>query len=362
VSRRTGRLLGILLVVLAAVGAVGLVLTQGRDDGDAAAPDPALTTTTTAPPPPVEEAIELGDGLVLAPVGEVPGATALSIVDGRVRATDATTGSRYSVAVAGGSVEGPVAFGAQSRLDRSVADPRGAGRWVAEATALHRIDDEGEILETVTLDVPGAITEVTEEALWLTVSGVAGSHGGGGAASQSVVQRVDLDTLEVVARPLDDPATFRFALTGDAAWVTVGRTLYRLDPSTLEPSGEVELSEPASALVATDSGVAAVVGGTEPTAVVVSAADLRQAGIPLGPGSVGDAVHAGDAFGANDEIWVLRPDEGLVTRIDLADGASPRSFEVPAPRRIELADGAAWILSDAGGGTLLRVGGPAGEE
>ena len=353
-SRRSGRLLGILLVVLAALGAVALLLSRGDDDGSAAL-DPAVTTTTTRPPPPVEGPVDLGDGLVLEPVGAVPGATALSVVEGQVRATDASSGDRYTVALAGGPVDGPVTFGAQSRLDRSVPDPRGSGRWAAEATALHRIDDEGTILETVTLEVPGAITEVDDDALWLTVSGVPGSHG----ATQSVLQRVDLDTLEVVARPLDDPATFRFALTDQAAWVTVGRTLYRLDRATLEPTGELELVEPASALVATRDGVAAVVGGREPAVVVISA-DLARASVDLGPGSVGDAAHARDAFGGTDEVWILRPDDDRVARVELADGTL-RSFEVPAPRRIEVADGAVWILSDADGGTLLRAGSAPGD-
>ncbi|QGG93755.1 NHL repeat-containing protein [Actinomarinicola tropica] len=362
---RTGRLLGAAMVLLAAVGGVALFVT--RDDGGDPAPPPPddaapVVTTTTAPP--VVGAIDLGSGVTLDPIGEVPGATALSIVDGEVRATDASSGARYVVATGGGAaeVEGPLTFGSQSRLDRSEPTPDGADRWVAEATQLHRIDDEGEILDSVTLEVPGAVSAIDDQAVWLTVSGVPAAHTGGGPGAQSVLQRVDRETLEVVARPLEDPTNFRFALGDGVVWVTVGRTLYRLDPITLEPTGEVELDEAASALlVGADGEVLVVVGGEEPALVRVGPGDLAEIGrVALGPGSVGDAVVVGDRLGRDGEVWITRPSDDAVLRVEPASGAV-EEVAVVAPLRVDVDErGDVWLLSGAAGGTLLRAASPTG--
>lgn len=353
-NRRTGRQLGAMLIVVALLGGIALVLTSGDDGGESATPDTIATTTSTTAPP-IDAPIDLGGGAVLEPVAEVPGATTISIVEGTVRATDASTGSRHLVDVDGGEVEGPETFRSQSRLSRSEPSPDGDERWVAEATQLHRIDAEGEILDTVVLEVPGAITAIDDRAVWLTVSGIPAAHTGSGPGAQSVLQRVDREALEVVARPLDDPATFRFALGPDAVWVTVGRTLFRLDPTTLEPAAEVELAEPASALLATPDELLVVMGGAEPQLLRLDPVELGEVGaVPLGPGSVGDAALVGD-LGRPGEVWILRPDDDAVARVVPTTG-EVEEVEVPAPRRVETDEqGGVWLLSGAGGGTLLRA-------
>lgn len=353
---RTARALGVTMILVAAAGGVVLFVTRG-DGSDS--PDPSndgapMLTTTTAPP--VDDPVDLGGGWVLDVVGEVPGATAMSAVDGGLRVTDAATGSRYDVAL-DGAVEGPRTFGSLSRRDRSVPSPDSPDRWVAEATQLHRIDDDGEILDTVTLEVPGAVTAVDGDAVWLTVSGVPGPHDGTGNTARSVVQRVDRATLDVVARPLEDPATFRFALGDDAAWVTVGRTVYRLDPTTLEPAAETELAAPAADLLVDAGGaVLVVVGGDAPELVTLDPTDLSaRSRVDLGAGSVGDATFVGDRLGRVGEVWILRPDDDALLRVTTGSGEVDE-IGLESPRRIEVDDQeGVWVLSGAADGTLLRA-------
>lgn len=365
-SRRSGRLLGVLLVVLALIGGVALVLTSGSDD--------VPTTSSTAPPgptpggtlpaaPAVDVPLAVSEDLELVLVADVPGATALSVVDDEVRVSDASTGARTTVDAVSGEVTGPVTFGSLSRRDRAVPDPDG-GSWSAEASELHRLDEAGEIVDTIVLDVPGAIDSVDAQAVWLTVQGVPGSHTDGPAGVQSYLQRVDRATGEVVVRALDDPAGARFAIESDGVWVTVGRTIYRLDPVTLAPLAEGELAEPAAAMVAYGDEVLVVVGGDAPTLARFAAADLSPVtSVDLGTEAVGDAtlvpaaaIAVGGDASAIPELWILRPDADAVTRVDLTAGAVIAEVAVPAPRRIEVDDaGRAWILSGAGDGTLLQL-------
>lgn len=368
-SRRAGRLLGVILVVLALIGGVALVLTSGSDDA------PSTSATTLPPPPPpggslpsapaLDGPLPVSESLDLVPVAEVPGGTALRVVGDEVRVTDATTGARTTVDAVSGDASGPVTFGSLSRRDRAVPDPDGGG-WSAEATELHRLDDEGEIVDTIVLEVPGAVDSVDDEAVWLTVRGVPGSHTEGPAGVQSYLQRVDRATGEVVVRALDDPAGAQFAIEPDGVWVTVGRTIYRLDPVTLEPIAEGELAEPAAALVAYGDEVLVVVGGDAPSLVRLGAADLApRSTLDLGSEPVGDAALVPAAaiampeadVSAVPELWILRPESGAVSRVDLlAEGSVVDDVEVPAPRRIEVDDaGRAWILSGAADGTLLRL-------
>lgn len=382
-SPTTGRRLGFAMLGLALVGGVALFVTRdgGGDDpttsettvgapDDGSSPDPSADGGVGAAAAAIDAPILVAPDLQLTPVAEVPGATALRVVGDEVRVTDGATGALTTVDATSGEVTGTLTFGSQRRIDRAVPDPDG-GWWSAEADELHRLDADGEVLETVVLEVPSAIHSVDADAVWLTVAGVPAAHSTSvaGTGAQSYLQRVDRATGEVVARAIDDPATFRAAIADDGAWVTVGRTLYLLDRDTLEPVAGLEdgaeLVEPASALVRHGDEVLVVVGGDAPVIARFAAADLAPRGtVALGSGSVGPAaVVRIDAVTATEdarvELWVLRPGDdgtdGRVTRVDLA-AETTVDVAVPAPRRIEVDDaGTAWLLSGAADGTLLRL-------
>ncbi|MBK5224456.1 MAG: hypothetical protein JJE52_16595 [Acidimicrobiia bacterium] len=343
-ASRSGRTLGVALIVVAAALAVAIVFASGddgTDDGNANGGGDRSSTDTAAESE-LPAAIDAGGGLRLVPRAAVPGATTLSAVADELRLTDTARGVRYAVDRRTFESPAPVAYSALSRIERSVPDPATGQRWVAEETRLHRLDDTGAVVDTISLEVPGAIHSVADGAVWLTVSGVPEAHQSGTA--RSYLQRVDTATGEVISVPLDDPATFRFALGSGAAWVTVGRTVHRLDATTLEATGEVPLDEPASSLVVHD-GVVMVTATTSPPHLVRFAADTLEplATIDLGAGAIGDAAVVAGPGG--DELWVLRPDDDAIVRVHLADG-STAEVGVPAPLRIEVDDeGVAWVLA-----------------
>lgn len=335
-------MLGVVLIVSAVALGVALVVVGGDDGGGADDPVVALP-----------DAIETDDGWSVAPVGWAPGATALSVVDEAVVASDTQSGARYAVVDPTADepeLAEPEPFGATPRVDRAVPDPGGAEMWVAEGSELLRLDEAGEVLDTITLDHPSSIVAVTDEAVWLTVSGIPVADETGIVAPRSVLQRVDTDTGEVLAVPVDDPVDFHLSVTEDAVWATVGATLLRLDPVTVEPVAELTLDDTAAALLPDGTGALVVVGGEEPAVVRVD--DLAQVAesFPLSAGPVGEAALV--TLGDGDEVWVLRPDDDVVDRVALASG-EVLGVALDEPRRIESSDDGVWLLGGADDGLLL---------
>lgn len=336
-SPRTRRLAALLLLAVAGLLTVVLVLSDTPDDR------PSLPEPRAA-----------ADGTTLTAVARIPGARALSVVEDEVRVTDLDRLARTVVDAGSGEVGEAEVVGGLTRLERSV--PGAGARWLVDDEGLVRLDaDTGEVVEVLALEAPGGVVAVTDDAVWLTVAGLPVE--GGAGATTSVLQRVDLVTGEVLALPVEDPVTFRFALGEGAAWATAGRTLFRLDVATLEPTGEVALPEPASGLVVADGAVWAVTSapaeGGPATLVGFAAADLSPLEpVLLGPEAVGDVAVLDGADGP--ELWVVRPDAGRVTHVSLP-GGEPVDVEVEAPREIEADGDRLWLTSGAAGGTLWRL-------
>lgn len=329
---------------MAAAG-LGIVLVFAGDGGED-------DESADAPPASLPEPVETDDGWVVRSVGWVPGATALAAVDGAVYVTETGAGTRYAVVDPSSSepsLSDPEPFGSIARVDRAVPAPTGGDAWVAEGRELVRLDAEGEVLDTIALEHPGSVVAVTDDAVWLTVSGIPVAHADGVASPSSVLQRVDIETSEVLAVPVEDPVDFNVAIADGQVWVTVGATLMQLDPVTVEPIDEVELDAPASAVAIGDGEVLVVVGGDAPQ--VVRVVDGEVAGtVDLPVGAVGEAALVDGPDGT--ELWVLRPDGDAVDRVALADG-SIQSLEVVEPRRIEVTDDGVWLLGGADDGLVL---------
>jgi hypothetical protein len=325
------------LLAVAAVLAVVLVLSDTPDDR-----------------PSLPEPRQAADGTRVTAVARIPGARSLAVVDDEIRVTNLDALTRTVVDPATGEVGEAEVLGGLTRSERSV--PGAGARWLVDDEGLVRLDaDTGEVVEVLELQAPGGVVAVGEGAVWLTVAGLPVE--GGGGATTSVLQRVDVDTGEVLALPVEDPVTFRFALGGGGAWATAGRTLFRLEPDTLEPTGEVELPEPASGLVVLAGAVWAV---TEPPSdggparlVGFDVDDLTPLDpVELGPEAVADV--AGRAAGDGGELWVVRPDAGRVSRVTLPDGPVV-DVVVDAPREVESDGDRLWLTSGADGGTLFRI-------
>jgi hypothetical protein len=341
------RIAGVVLIASAVALALVLVFAGGDNDGD----DPEDTMVEAGPMP---EPRETGDGWLLTPVGWAPQAQALASTGDDVYATDTTDGTRYDVLEPRSdqpTLAEPEPFGAVSRLDRAVPAPSGADLWVAEGSNLLRLDASGDVQQTIVLEYPSSIAAVTDDAVWLTVSGLPVADESGINAPRSVVQRVDAATGAVIAVPVDDPIDFHLAVADDEVWATVGSTLLQLDPATVEPRTEVALAGPASALVIDDGEVLAVVGGSSPQVFRVDRADLATtASIALEAGSVGEAALVQGDSGT--ELWVLRPDGDEIDRVALGSGDT-RPLELVEPRRIEVTDDGVWLLGGEGDGLVL---------
>ncbi|HSL58550.1 MAG TPA: hypothetical protein VK866_11960 [Acidimicrobiales bacterium] len=340
-SPRTRRLLALVLLALAAVGTVALVVSGTPDDRPRFA-DPR----------------EAADGSTVVAVARVSGAQGLAVVDGEVRVTNLQALTRTVVDPDTGEVGEARVIGGLGRLERSVAGE--GARWLVGTDGLLRLDpDSGDVLDTVPLDAPGGVVAVGEGAVWITVARL--PVPGGGGATSSVIQRVDVATGEVLSLPVEDGVTFRFALGDGAAWATAGRTLFRLDVTSLVPTGEVELPEPTSGLVVADGVVWAVTAppddGGPATLVGVDAATLDTvAPIDLGPGAVDDVALRRTDDG--HELWIVRPESATVTRVALpadGDGATVVDVAVDRPREVEVDGDRVWVTSGADGGTLWRI-------
>ena len=334
------RIVGVVLLVSAVALAVVLVI--GPDDEEDGTGEVAE----------LPGAVATGDGWEMTAVGWAPGATALSADDAAVRATDTENGVGYEVVDPASDtpqLAEPEPFGAVDRLDRAVASPSGDTLWVAEGSELLRLDPEGEEVASIALEHPGAITAVTDEAVWLTVSGVPVADETGVVAPRSVIQRVDVATGEVIAVPVDDPSDFHLAVEDDQVWATVGSTLQQLDPVTVAPVVEVALDAPASDLVLGADQVLVVTAGDAPQVVRVDpTTGAVTASRALTPGAVGEAALVGD----DTELWILRPDGDAVDRLDLA-GTALEPLGVVEPRRIEVTPDGVWILGGDDDGLVL---------
>jgi hypothetical protein len=332
------------MVLIVGAVALGCALLFLVDDDDAVEEDPVAA---------LPEPVETDDGWTVQPVGWAPGATALSAVDGSIVATDTDTGARYAVvdpSAAEPQLAEPEPFGATPRVERAVTAPGGDDLWVAEGSELLRLDDAGEALDTIPLAHPSSIVAVTDDAVWLTVSGIPVADETGIVAPRSVVQRVDVATGDVLAVPVDDPVDFHLSVTGDAVWATVGQTLLRLDPTTVEPIAEVGLDGTAAALLADGSGAIVVVAGEQPAVVRVDQGGQVTETRALASGDVAEAALV--AGGDGDELWVLRPDGDAIDRLLLGDG-DLASVEIEDPRRIEVTDDGVWLLGGADDGLVL---------
>jgi len=339
------RIVGVVLIVSAVALALVLVFAGGDEDDT----EGSVVEAGALPEP-----RETDDGWVLMPVGWASGAQALGSTGDDVYATDTADGTRFEVLdphSAQPTLAEPEPFGAVSRLDRAEPAPTGTDLWVAEGNNLLRLDASGEVQETIVLEYPSSIVAVTDDAVWLTVSGLPVADESGINAPRSVVQRVDVATGAVIAVPVDDPIDFHLAVDDDEVWATVGSTLLQLDPVTVEPRTEVTLAGPASALVIAADEVLAVVGGTAPHVLRVDRADVATTdSVDLPPGALGEAaLVAGDD---GSELWVLRPDGDEIDRVVL-DTGEIRPVELAEPLRIEVTDDGVWLLSGEGDGLVL---------
>src|SRR5690606_6505542 len=148
--------------------------------------------------------------------------------------------------------------------------------------------------------------------------------------------------------------------TADAAWVTVGRTLYRLDPTTTEVTGEIDLLEPAVAVEVAGGVVHAVVESSPPVVERFDASTLdplEPVDLGSGDASTGEIVPGGDG----PELWVGRPAEAAISRVDVATGDVDRldlalGEDPVRPVRLEVdAEGRVWILTDGPDSLVLRL-------
>jgi hypothetical protein len=334
---------GIGMLAMALVLGVFLVVASpGVDDGS----DEAIEL-----PGPVET----DDGWTLEAVGWTPEATALTADESTVRVTDTANGVVYVVADPSAdrpTIADGVAFGSLSQMDRAESAPDGSSSWAAEGSELVQLDAAGDVLDTIDLEHPGSVVAVTDDAVWLTVSGVPVADETGIVAPRGVVQRVDATTGEVLAVPVDDPTDFHLAVTDDAVWATVRSALLELDPVTVEPIQEFPLGAPASALIVDGDEVLVVVADAEAPSVVRIDGTTGEVAdtVSLSAGAVGEAAIVGGDDGS--ELWVLRPDDDRVDRIDLDDWATT-SIDIDEPRRIDATDDGVWLISGRAEGMLM---------
>jgi hypothetical protein len=237
-------------------------------------------------------------------------------------------------------------------MDRAESAPDGSSSWAAEGSELVQLDAAGDVLDTIDLEHPGSVVAVTDDAVWLTVSGVPVADETGIVAPRGVVQRVDATTGEVLAVPVDDPTDFHLAVTDDAVWATVRSALLELDPVTVEPIQEFPLGAPASALIVDGDEVLVVVADAEAPSVVRIDGTTGEVAdtVSLSAGAVGEAAIVGGDDGS--ELWVLRPDDDRVDRIDLDDWATT-SIDIDEPRRIDATDDGVWLISGRAEGMLM---------
>ena len=173
--------------------------------------------------------------------------------------------------------------------------------------------------------------------------GIAAGHGALWARTENYVVRIDPvrgRVTETILLP--GSAGLAVAVGGGAVWAVAASRLYRIDPRRNAVTARTDLKPLHLVGVRFAEDALWVSGPRRPVIVRVDPANGRRRTY-----RVAGRVGSWDVgLGA---LWVGKPAQGAVSRIDLRSGAEVASIRVGAdPRGVAVGEGAVWVAADDG--------------
>jgi DNA-binding beta-propeller fold protein YncE len=173
------------------------------------------------------------------------------------------------------------------------------------------------------------------------------------------VSRIDLQTNTLVPVPAlsDEPGSISMSYGAGSLWLCDYHgwpSLLRLDPVTLRPQAEIDVSpgeiSGCTTVVALDQAVWVLAKGEEGAPLLIERVDpmTNQVSAAVTPPGQGDAVLTADAHG----VWYLEPNLGLF-RLDPQSGKAVAQTPLHDGAGLALGAGSVWVTSN--NGTLMRI-------